>query len=94
MRRSLHSPAYEVFRTLLAQVRLERGVTQTALAAVLDCPQSAVSKVERGERRLDFTEFIDWVDALDMDSSAFIESYRRALRSHGLLASRRPVRDS
>lgn len=74
--RSLHSFGNEVFRTLLAEERLKRGLTQVALAGQLACPQSVISKVERGDRRLDFVEFMTWAAALGLDVTAFIERYR------------------
>ena len=76
MSRSLHSYGNEVFRTLLAEERLKRGLTQVALAEQLACPQSVISKVERGDRRLDFVEFMAWASALGLDVTAFIERYR------------------
>ncbi len=41
-------------RLLLREIRHERGITQVELAARLGVPQSYVSKVETGERQLEF----------------------------------------
>ena len=49
---------------VLAEVRLAKGLTQVALAARLDKPQSYVSKYESGERRLDLIEFFDICSAI------------------------------
>lgn len=65
---------------MLTEARVERGVTQTTLAARLGCPQSLISKVERGERRLDVPEFVSWASALDIDVLAFIDAYVSALK--------------
>lgn len=54
-------------------------MTQAALAEKLGCPQSMVSKVERGERRLDFPEFVSWALALEIDLHAFLDAYLAAL---------------
>ena len=43
---------------LLVDLRLRRGLSQSALASRLAKPQSFVSKYETGERRLDVIEFI------------------------------------
>ena len=48
----------------IAEVRKGQGVTQVQLAAKLGKPQSHISKVERGERRLDVVEFTRWIDAI------------------------------
>ena len=50
--------------TLLVEARRDAGLTQVALAKKLGRPQSFVSKFERGERRLDVTEFLDVARAL------------------------------
>lgn len=39
-------------------------------------PQSFVSKYERGERRLDFTEFMELAAILSIDVGEFIEDFR------------------
>lgn len=41
---------------LVREMRKEAGLTQAELAALLDRPQSYVSKYESGERRLDIIE--------------------------------------
>jgi hypothetical protein len=46
----------------------------------LGCPQSLVSKIERGERRLDVPEFVSWAEALGVDVHAFIDAYLAALK--------------
>lgn len=61
---------------MLSKIRLDKGMLQSEVAEKLDKNQSFVSKYERGERRLDFAEFIELADALDIDLSEFIESYK------------------
>jgi len=41
---------------LLCQLRREAGMTQADLAARLDVPRQVVSRIERGERRVDVVE--------------------------------------
>ena len=72
----LHSPHYQVFRNLLIEARESAGMTQVQVAELLRKPQSFVSKYERGERRLDFTEFIEVAATLEIDVNAFISAYR------------------
>ncbi len=50
---SIHSPEYQAFLQRLKSQRLLRGKTQVEVARALGKPQSFVSKIERGERRLD-----------------------------------------
>jgi transcriptional regulator with XRE-family HTH domain len=76
---TLHSADYQIFRNFLVQARLDSGLTQTQIAEKLGKPQSYISKYERGERRLDFTEFIDLVDILEIDIASFIQRYKSAV---------------
>lgn len=76
MTSSLHTQRYQVFRTLLVEAREKAGMTQVEVAARLGKPQSYVSKYERGERRLDFTEFVELAEVLSVDAAEFIESYK------------------
>ncbi len=50
---SIYSPEYKTFLTRLRQSRLAKHLTQVAVAKALRKPQSFVSKIEHGERRLD-----------------------------------------
>lgn len=72
---SLHTQKYEVFRNLLIQARKDAQLTQVQLAAQLNKPQSYISKYEGGERRLDFTEFVELASLLDIDTQKFINDY-------------------
>lgn len=67
MPKSIHSPAYRLFCTLIIKRRKEIGLSQYALAERLKRPQSFVAKIEGGERRIDVVEFLDIAHALDID---------------------------
>lgn len=56
--KSIYSGEYQRLLELLVQARKDAKITQEQLAARLKRPQSFVSKVERGERRLDVVEFL------------------------------------
>jgi len=77
----MHSSRYHLFRTLLISAREVAGLTQVQVAQRLGKPQSFVSKYERGERRLDFTEFLELADVLQIDIGSFVETYRARLES-------------
>ncbi len=53
MEKTIYTAEYEVVLDLLRTLREQKGVTQTELAQLLEQSQSYVSKVERGDRRLD-----------------------------------------
>lgn len=75
----LHGYRYQIFRKLLIEARENEGLTQVQVAELLQRPQSFVSKYERGERRLDFTELVEIAAALKIDVHAFIDEYQSSL---------------
>ena len=77
MVRSVFSPTYQRFRTLLVQERKRSGLTQAALATRLRRPQSFVSKYEQGERRVDVVEFLEIAEALKINPERLISRLRR-----------------
>lgn len=81
MIRALHRIQYECFRGLLVKAREAAGLTQVDIAARLGKPQSYVSKCERGERRLDFTEFLEYADALELNLADFEQQYRQRVEN-------------
>lgn len=82
MVKSLHTPAYGVFRRIVAMARERQALTQAGLASRLGKPQSFVSKYESGERRLDVMEFISVCDALGVDAAALFDSILGATNEH------------
>lgn len=67
MPRSRASPRHRHLLTLLATARRKAGLSQVELATRLSRPQSWVSKVEVGERRLDIIELIEMCEVLGQD---------------------------
>ncbi len=64
MPRSVYTDAYAALTEVLVETRQSRSLTQDELADLLGRPQSYVSKIERGERRLDLVEFVAVAHAL------------------------------
>lgn len=58
MRRWVSSHSYQVAIGVIVDARKQAKITQRVLAKRLEKPPSFVAKVETGERRLDFVEFI------------------------------------
>lgn len=79
MANSLHRPQYELFRKMMISARETSGLTQVQVADALGRPQSFVSKYERGDRRLDFTEFVEIAGILGIDMAAFITAYQDSI---------------
>ena len=71
MEKSLYTSEYGQLLRLLKETRQSAGVTQVALAERLGQSQSFVSKIERGERRLDVIQLRTICQALETTLSAF-----------------------
>ena len=78
MDKSLTRPEYRVFVSQLRRARKEAGLNQADLAKRVGETQSFVSKVERGERRLDFVELDAFCAAMGVSLVDFTKRYVRA----------------
>ncbi|ECW0088119.1 TPA: helix-turn-helix domain-containing protein [Salmonella enterica subsp. enterica serovar Mississippi] len=64
---SIYSVDYQFVIKILKNERIKAGLTQKQFAERVGKPQSFISKVESGERRLDFVEFIHLARLLSLD---------------------------
>lgn len=72
MRKSVHTRDYAAFLELLIEVRHRAGFTQAQLGQRLPFEQPAISKIERGERRVDVIELRMICDRLGISLQDFI----------------------
>jgi transcriptional regulator with XRE-family HTH domain len=79
MEKSPFSKEYRIFLGHLRKARADAGLTQARLAKRLGETQSFISKVERGERRLDVVELRTFCRALKMPFPAFINRLHLAI---------------
>ena len=70
---TIYDPRYIRLIEHLQKVRKDAGITQSDLAKKLRLDQSAVSKVEGLERRIDIIELHDWVSAIGYDHKMFLQ---------------------
>ena len=92
MARSTHHSSYQTLLALIRDLRERAGVTQLALAESLGNTQTFISKIERGERRIDVVELIEICEALGVDPVAALREYvqrRSVLGSKGSKLTRR-----
>jgi transcriptional regulator with XRE-family HTH domain len=75
MPKTIFSAGQERFLNLLRQVRERAGVTQVELARKLKVPQSFVSKIETGERRVDIVELELICKALGISLTKFVQKF-------------------
>nr|WP_059392278.1 helix-turn-helix transcriptional regulator [Pseudomonas toyotomiensis] len=79
MEKSVYRDENLVFLKLLKQCRVEAGLTQEDFAKALDRPQSFVSDVERGLRRLDLIQLRDICQVLGISLSSFVQRFEEEL---------------
>lgn len=72
---SIFTQRHQELIGFLASTRKAAGVTQVELADRVGKPQSFVSKVERGERRLDVIEFCQLAEALGRDPAELLGEF-------------------
>lgn len=83
MPKILHSRHNDIFLQKLKDTRKSKRLRQRDLADLLGRHQGLVSKVERGERRLDVIELRDWLTALEIDFVQFLSELHAELTPHG-----------
>jgi transcriptional regulator with XRE-family HTH domain len=77
--KSIFTAEYAALLQLLRDVRQRAGVTQVELAKLLGRTQSFVSKVERGETRLDLVQLREICRVLKKPLLTFVREYETRL---------------
>lgn len=88
MIKSIHSPAQQIFCSLLRDERKKACFSQAGLAEKLDKPQSFIAKVEKGERRVDLIEFLAIMNVLNANPEKFIRKFKKMTTLEGAIESR------
>ena len=73
MSKTIYTKEYREIISRLKQARVDVGLKQEDVALKLKKPQSYVSKIERGERRLDVAEVKKFAIIYKKDISFFIQ---------------------
>ena len=79
MEKSIYTREYSLFLELLRNTREKKGLTQIEVAEKLGQTQSFISKVERGERRLDIVELRAFCSALGISFTTFVGHIEKVL---------------
>lgn len=79
MTKAIYRREHVIFLQELKRMRIESGMTQAQCSAVLGRPQSFMSDVERGVRRLDTVQLRDLCIALKSGLVDFTMAYEKAL---------------
>ena len=73
--KSIYKPEYKVLRKLLFEMREEAGLKQKEMAGLLQRPQSYISAVERGRRRIDLLQLREYCLACDRGVVDFVRRF-------------------
>ena len=79
MPKSIYREEHQVLAGMLRALREEAGLTQSDLAPLLGRSQNRVSDFERGGRRVDVIEFIDYCGAVGKDPVAVFRALHKRL---------------
>lgn len=79
MDKSIYTREYSTLLRLLRRAREDAGITQVALAELLHQTQSFVSKIEKGDRRLDVIQLRTILKAFGVSFTDFICQLEEAI---------------
>lgn len=83
MKKTIYTGEYAVVLRLLQEARKQTGLTQMELAVRLGQTQSFVSKVERGDRRLDIIQLRTILAEFGISLPTFVEQLEAELGEPG-----------
>ena len=81
MRKSTHTREYRLFLRLLIDERMRAGLTQAELGERLTFGQPGISKIERGERRVDLIELQMICEQLGIELENFVAEFKDRIRN-------------
>lgn len=77
--KSIHKSEYMVLLRRLRALRTAAGLTQVALSVELQRPQSYISDVERGSRRMDLLQLRELCNACGRSLTEFVDEFEQEL---------------
>jgi transcriptional regulator with XRE-family HTH domain len=77
--KSIHKSEYSILLRRLRALRTAAGLTQVDLSAALQRPQSYVSDVERGSRRMDLLQLRELCQACGQSLTEFVDEFEQEL---------------
>lgn len=84
---TIHDPHYAVILALLREARREAGVSQGEVAARMGYSRTVISKLERGELRLDLLQLRQFCAAIGLSLLDFVQQVEAELVKQNVVAS-------
>jgi hypothetical protein len=75
MTKSIYRDEYRILIDLLRNAREQARVSQGAVAQAFEWPQSTLSHLERGSRRIDVVEFVDYCRIVGADPRELFDEF-------------------
>jgi len=88
--KSIHKSEYLVLLRRLRTLRIEANLTQVELSAALQRPQSYISDIERGSRRMDLLQLRELCNACGRSLTEFVDEFEQELGQ--VRPTRRPLK--
>lgn len=79
MTKTIYRPEHQALLNLLKKYRSEAGLTQVQCSKALNRPQSFISDVESGTRRLDIVQLRDLCKVLGISLSELVQELEKAI---------------
>ena len=79
MKKGLNSKEAKILIEMIYQLRASSGLRQSDLAKALKVPQSFISKLESGERRIDLIELRTVLSFLKTDLIEFVMEFEKRI---------------
>jgi transcriptional regulator with XRE-family HTH domain len=79
MKKTLSTKESKILLEMLYQLRSSSGIRQSDLAQMLKVPQSFISKIESGERRIDIIELRTILKCLNTNLIEFMSELEKRL---------------
>lgn len=79
VKKTLYTKNYQVFLELVYKIRVASNLRQIDLAKRLEAPQSFISKIESGERRVDLIELLEICRVMNVSIVDFVKELEKKI---------------